>query len=153
MPSSPLDKVLKHKPRLLPPLFLRYTTLSTFEYRPTRPWCPPCPGVLTCPDGCRLSPDQHVTGNKGKGGVTQPRQVYQRPEDVRLLSLFGGRTRQLPGPTNLQEAVKFEPPDSEDEQQTAANDAGRGPSWAVIKPRPFDYRAYRCSSRQRPSRL
>ena len=63
------------------------------EYRrmppPSGPGPPPCPGVLPRPDEFRPSPAQHVTDGKRKGGATQPRQVYERPEDVRLLSLVG----------------------------------------------------------------
>ena len=46
MPSSPLDTLLKHEPRMLPTQLLRYTTLYSAECR--RP-CPRCPPLHRCP--------------------------------------------------------------------------------------------------------
>jgi len=90
-------QVLAHKPQLLPPLFLRATTLRTTISRPppasvSLPRCRPLPRCFRPP-----SP-QHVTDNKSMGGVTQPSQVSQRPEDLRLLSLFGSEDTRARGP-------------------------------------------------------
>ena len=50
---------------------------------------PPSPG--TFPRSDILSLPQHVTDGECTGGGIQPRQVYQRPEDLRLLSFVDTR--------------------------------------------------------------
>ena len=71
-------------------------------------------------------------GESITGRSIQPRRVYQRPEDIRLLTPAqditfcrttrrGARALPLPDPITSEDTVDFEPTDSEDERLAAAD--------------------------------